>query len=75
MINAGVGLIAAVAIVSYATRADIARGYVVVALPCTIVFDLFARYALRKRLHRLRSRGNLPAEGGRGRARARGRRA
>jgi exopolysaccharide biosynthesis polyprenyl glycosylphosphotransferase len=57
VINAGVGLIAAVAIVSYATRADIARGYVVVALPCTIVFDLFARYALRKWLHRLRSRG------------------
>jgi exopolysaccharide biosynthesis polyprenyl glycosylphosphotransferase len=57
VINAGVGLIAAVAVVSYATRADIARGYVVVALPCTIVFDLFARYALRKWLHRLRSRG------------------
>lgn len=58
VINAGVGLIAAVAVVSYATRADIARGYVVVALPCTIVFDLFARYALRKWLHRLRSRGS-----------------
>ena len=57
VINAGVGLIAAVAVVSYATRADIARGYVVVALPCTIVFDLFARYALRKRLHWVRSRG------------------
>jgi exopolysaccharide biosynthesis polyprenyl glycosylphosphotransferase len=57
VINAGVGLIAAVAVVSYATRADIARGYVVVALPCTIAFDLFARYALRKWLHRLRSRG------------------
>jgi exopolysaccharide biosynthesis polyprenyl glycosylphosphotransferase len=57
VINAGVGLIAAVAILSYATRADIARGYVVVALPCTIVFDLFARYALRKWLHRVRSRG------------------
>jgi exopolysaccharide biosynthesis polyprenyl glycosylphosphotransferase len=57
VINAGVGLIAAVAVVSYATRADIARGYVVVALPCTIVFDLVARYALRKRLHRVRSRG------------------
>jgi exopolysaccharide biosynthesis polyprenyl glycosylphosphotransferase len=57
VINAGVGLIAAVAIVSYATRADIARGYVVIALPCTIIFDLFARYALRKWLHRVRSRG------------------
>lgn len=58
VINAGVGLIAAVAVVSYATRADIARGYVVVALPCTIAFDLFARYALRKWLHRLRSQGS-----------------
>jgi exopolysaccharide biosynthesis polyprenyl glycosylphosphotransferase len=57
IMNAGVGLTAAVAIASYATRSDLARGYVVIALPATTLFDLLARYALRKRLHRLRGRG------------------
>jgi exopolysaccharide biosynthesis polyprenyl glycosylphosphotransferase len=58
VVNAGICLTAAVAVLSYATKADIARGYVVIALPCTTVFDLLARYALRKRLHKLRSRGS-----------------
>jgi exopolysaccharide biosynthesis polyprenyl glycosylphosphotransferase len=57
VVNAGVCLTAAVAVVSYATKTDIARGYVVVALPCATLFDLLARYALRKRLHKWRSRG------------------
>jgi exopolysaccharide biosynthesis polyprenyl glycosylphosphotransferase len=57
VVNAGVCLTAAVAVVAYATKADIARGYVVIALPCATLFDLLARYALRKRLHRWRSRG------------------
>jgi exopolysaccharide biosynthesis polyprenyl glycosylphosphotransferase len=57
IVNAGMWLIAAVAFVSYAAKADIARGYVVVALPCTTLLDLFVRYALRKGLHRLRRRG------------------
>ncbi len=52
--NAAMGLTAAIAIVSYITRSDIARGYVLVALPCATVMDLTARYALRKRLHRQR---------------------
>jgi exopolysaccharide biosynthesis polyprenyl glycosylphosphotransferase len=58
IVNAGVCLTAAVAVVSYATKADIARGYVVIALPCTTLLDLFARYALRKRLHKLRRLGS-----------------
>jgi exopolysaccharide biosynthesis polyprenyl glycosylphosphotransferase len=57
IVNAGVCLTAAVAIASYATKSDLARGYVVIALPTVTLFDLFARYALRKRLHRLRRRG------------------
>lgn len=57
VVNAGVCLTAAVAVVSFATKADIARGYVVVALPCATLFDLLARYALRKRLHKWRSQG------------------
>ena len=58
VLNAGSSLTAAVAILSYATKTDIARGYVVVALPCLTVPDLLARFALRKRLHRRRSLGS-----------------
>ena len=57
VLNTGVCLTAGVAIVAYATKTDIARGYVVVALPCLTIFDLLARYWLRKRLHHLRMHG------------------
>ncbi len=58
VLNAGAFLIAAVAILSYASKIDLARGYVVIALPCVTLFDLHARYALRKQLHRARSHGH-----------------
>jgi exopolysaccharide biosynthesis polyprenyl glycosylphosphotransferase len=58
VLNAAIGLAAGVAIASYALKADFARGYVVVALPCVAAFDLVARYRLRKRLHKLRSQGS-----------------
>jgi exopolysaccharide biosynthesis polyprenyl glycosylphosphotransferase len=57
VINAGLGLTAVIAIVSYATKAHLSRGYVLVAMPCALFFDLGARYALRRRLHRMRLRG------------------
>jgi exopolysaccharide biosynthesis polyprenyl glycosylphosphotransferase len=57
VVNAGVCLTAAVALVSYAAKMELARGYVVVALPCVTVFDLVTRYLLRKRLHRAQTRG------------------
>ena len=57
VLNAGVFLTAAIAFASYATTFDVARGYVVVALPSLTVFDLGARYALRKQLHRERATG------------------
>jgi len=50
-------LIALVAIGSYASHVDIARGFVVVALPMALLLDLVGRYAARKYLHRLRSDG------------------
>ena len=50
-------LVAAVATFSYATAAEIARGYVVLALPLATVLTLIGRYAARKRLHRMRSQG------------------
>ena len=46
-----------VAIASYAVKFELARGYILIALPCATVFDLVVRHRLRKRLHRLRSRG------------------
>jgi exopolysaccharide biosynthesis polyprenyl glycosylphosphotransferase len=55
--NAGACLTAVVAIFSYATKTELARGYIVAALPCMILFDLAARYVLRRRLHRQRAQG------------------
>jgi exopolysaccharide biosynthesis polyprenyl glycosylphosphotransferase len=58
VVNAGVCLTAVVAVCAYAARIDLARGYVVIALPAMTIFDLLSRYGLRKRLHRLRAQGS-----------------
>jgi len=58
VMNAAVGLAAGVAIASYAVKGDVARGYIVIALPSVAVLDLAARYRLRKRLHWQRSQGS-----------------
>ena len=50
-------LTAAVAIVSYAVNLQLSRVYVVIALPSITVFDLCARYGMRKQLHRQRAAG------------------
>ena len=57
VLNAGVSLTAAVAIFSYTVNLQLSRAYVVIALPSVTVFDLFARFAMRKRLHARRMRG------------------
>ncbi len=57
ILNAGVSLTAAIAILAYTVKFDLARGYVVLALPCAVVFDVAARFTLRKRLHRRRRNG------------------
>ena len=57
VLNAGVGLTAAVALFSYAVNLQVSRAYVVIALPCTALFASIARYMLRKRLHKQRSSG------------------
>jgi exopolysaccharide biosynthesis polyprenyl glycosylphosphotransferase len=58
VLNAGVCLTACVAILSYATKTELARGYVVVALPSLTVLNLLGRFTLRKRLHKLRALGS-----------------
>jgi len=57
VLTAGVSLTAAVAIFSYAINLELSRAYVVIALPSITVFDLLARFAMRKRLHHHRLRG------------------
>ncbi|TDD60736.1 sugar transferase [Kribbella antibiotica] len=57
LLRSGVGLTAAVAMASYVTKTEIARGFVVLAIPVMCAAALFLRYALRKDLHRHRVRG------------------
>jgi exopolysaccharide biosynthesis polyprenyl glycosylphosphotransferase len=58
VLNAAVTLTAAIAIVSFAFKLDVARGYIAVAMPTVAVLDLVARHQLRKRLHRQRRLGS-----------------
>jgi exopolysaccharide biosynthesis polyprenyl glycosylphosphotransferase len=51
ILRAGLSLTACVAIFSYAAKLNLARGYVVLALPSLTALDMLARYGLRKRLH------------------------
>ncbi|TDD90175.1 sugar transferase [Actinomadura darangshiensis] len=57
VLRAGFILTAVVAILAYATKTDVARGYVVMALPLGTFLALVARYRLRKWLHRKRWHG------------------
>jgi exopolysaccharide biosynthesis polyprenyl glycosylphosphotransferase len=57
ILSAAVNLAAGMAVVSYAAKLNLARGYLTIALPSATVMDLTARYLLRKRLHRQRVRG------------------
>jgi len=57
VLNAGVGLTSAVALFSYAFNLDLSRNYLLIALPSITLFDLIARYAMRKRLHKQRGAG------------------
>jgi exopolysaccharide biosynthesis polyprenyl glycosylphosphotransferase len=55
--SAAVGLLAGVGAVSWAFQLQLARGFVVVALPLATGLTLLQRYLQRSRIHRLRSRG------------------
>lgn len=57
IVQTGVALVAGTAIGSYVTKTDVARGYVVLALPLVTLFTLVFRYALRRSLHRRRAAG------------------
>ena len=55
---AGLALAAGTAIVAYAVKFDLARGYVLVTLPLVLLATLALRYARRKALHRRRRSGD-----------------
>ena len=57
VLNAGVSLTAALALISYAVNNELSREYLVISMPVIIILDLSARLVLRKNLHRLRSAG------------------
>ncbi len=57
ILRSGAGLTAVVAIASYATKSEIARGFVVLAIPATVLLALLLRYGLRRDLSRHRYRG------------------
>jgi exopolysaccharide biosynthesis polyprenyl glycosylphosphotransferase len=57
VLRAGVFMTALTATLSYAFAANLARGYVVLALPVATLVCLGSRFALRQRLHRRRARG------------------
>jgi exopolysaccharide biosynthesis polyprenyl glycosylphosphotransferase len=57
VLSAGVGLIAAIALFSYAINIELSRAYVLIALPTTTMLDLVTRFTLRKQLHRQRGLG------------------
>ncbi len=55
--NGSIRLAAVVATTSYLSKAEIARGYVGVAIPLGVVLLLIGRYLARKALHALRETG------------------
>jgi exopolysaccharide biosynthesis polyprenyl glycosylphosphotransferase len=60
VLNAGVGLIAAIALFSYAINIELSRAYVLIALPTATGLDLITRFTIRKRLHQQRALGRCP---------------
>lgn len=57
VLNAGLSLTGALAIISYAVNNELSRIYLLISMQVIVIFDLLARYALRKRLHAKRARG------------------
>lgn len=57
VMTGAVWLVAIVGTFSWATKLELARGYIMVALPLTAGLTLVGRYTVRKQLHRLRAHG------------------
>jgi exopolysaccharide biosynthesis polyprenyl glycosylphosphotransferase len=59
---AAVAVIATVGTFSWATKAEIARGYVIIALPLATLLTLLGRYSARKVVHHRRRRGDFMSD-------------
>lgn len=57
VLNAGLSLTGALALISYAVNNELSRVYLLVSMPAIVVVDLMLRYVLRKRLHKRRLQG------------------
>ena len=57
VLNAGLSLTGALALISYAVNNELSRVYLIVSMQVIVVLDLVVRLVLRKRLHHLRQRG------------------
>lgn len=57
ILNAGLSLTGALALISYAVNNELSRIYLLVSMQAIVLLDLLVRFALRKRLHHLRARG------------------
>jgi exopolysaccharide biosynthesis polyprenyl glycosylphosphotransferase len=57
VLNAGLSLTGALALISYAVNNELSRIYLLISMQVIVVLDLEVRYVLRKRLHRRRVRG------------------
>ena len=57
LVTAGLVLLGSIAVVAYALRSEVARGFVFLAVPATVLLTMFARRQLRAWVRRLRARG------------------
>jgi len=57
ILNAGLSLTGALALISYAVNNELSRIYLLVSMQVIVLLDLVVRYTLRKRLHRRRAQG------------------
>lgn len=57
VLRAGVAVTASLALIAYGFNLDLARGYVVIAIPLALSLCLLARFGLRRSLHRAWGRG------------------
>ena len=58
VLNAGLSLTGALALISYAVNNELSRAYLVISMQVIVALDLAVRFTLRKRLHRLRRRAS-----------------
>jgi exopolysaccharide biosynthesis polyprenyl glycosylphosphotransferase len=57
ILNAGLSLTAALALISYALNNELSRVYLLISMQVIVALDLWVRYLLRKRLHQRRAQG------------------